>query len=107
MPGTLKQMAEITTEDALACAKLFHDDYEWTVEENSEILILVKCRDYRIFIWKDEMDFMEFEELYPDKEVAEAHGCDSEPCSPYRSIIDIIDYLRSKGYNLPNKFSQS
>ena len=99
-----KELSNITDEDIISVAKLFHEDYEWTIIENTKMNVVVECDDYRIFIWKTETDFIDFEERYKGEENIAAHGCESAPCSPYRSIIDIIDFLRYRGYNIPNNY---
>lgn len=101
-----KKLSDITNRDAIAVAMLFNSEYEWFIKDNDDSYVVVECDDYRIYIWKDEIDFIEFEELYTGKQNISAHGCESEPCSPYRTIIDIIDYLRHQGYDLPNKFEK-
>lgn len=102
-----KKLSDITEADALEVANLFYPGSGWYIHHNDSIYVIVQCQDYRIYIWKTGDDFIDFEELYTGKENIEAHGGESEPCSPYLTIIDIIDYLRHQGYDLPNKFEKN
>ncbi len=100
-----KEWKDVTDADLIEAAKLFRDDYEWSIKDRTDSFVILECTDYSIWFWLTDDDFVDFEEKYTGDENIKAHGGESEPCSAYRSIIDMVDYFRSKGYNLPNKFA--
>lgn len=108
MQGEGKQLRDISIEDGLMLGKIWYSDYEWKVMEDSDNCMVVECNDYRIFIWKfGQFDFLDFEEIYVGELNIKAHGGDSSPANPGMSFIDMVDFLRSQGYNLPNRYAAS
>ncbi len=98
----LTPLEKITDEDAIEVGKIFNSEYEWKVTSRDNSAITTECHDYIIVLWYDDSSLIDFLEKYEGEENIKAHGGVTGAMSSY-NIIEIIDYLRSKGYALPYK----
>lgn len=98
----LTPLQDITDEHLIQIGKIWHSDYQWSVVERDNVVIVVECEDYRYYLYLVDLDFIGFEERFHGKENIEAHGGTSQTTN-CEDIVEIIDTMREWGYALPYK----
>jgi len=99
----LYKFSSISAYEAVKLAKIaFGDEYEWEVTSTTNSVMEIESKgNFRIYLYFDTTDFIACDELYEGEENIAAHGCTSETyCMSDKTIVRIVDFLRSNGYDI-------
>lgn len=89
----LKKLDEISDEHAILLGKAFDPALVWRVSERTSSFIVVQSISYKMWIWFDDPD--------DDPDLIGIENREEETISIGTSMTEMVDILRSNGYDLP------